>query len=218
MVKGLSGDNMAEQFRDLGEHVIVWLTVQTEGCEGIIPFSSTLKALVESNKKALLTHYPKHTTVINLTPSQLFNFISPPAVEDEDDIIYTTIVELRASLLAAIMCNTAPADSQHNPLGLNVNVDMESVLELGLKPATTPSSNTDRQEAKRHLMCTSFCPTAGVTLLDLRDTITEVLAEKNEFQPESFSNQLTATSNMLSESIDVINRASNWPQAYADTP
>ena len=217
-VKGSSDDNMAEHFRELGKHAISWLTVQTEGCEGIVPFSAALQTLVAANKKALLTIYPKHTAVINLTPSQLFTFISPPAVEDEDDAIYTTIVELRARLLAATMRNTATAASQQNPLGLNVDVDMESVLELGLKPTATPASNTDRQEAKLRLMCASFCPTAGVTLLDLRDTIAEVLAEKKEFQPESFSNQLTATSNMLSQSMDAVNRSSNWPQAYADTP
>ena len=67
-------------------------------------------------------------------------------------------------------------------------------------------------------MCTSFYPTAGVTILDLRDTIACVLAKKKEFQPESFSKQLTATSNMLTQSMDAVNRSSNWPQAYADTP
>ena len=116
------------------------------------------------------------------------------------------------------MRNTATAASQQNPLGLNIDVDMESVLELGIKPTATPVSNTDRQEAKLHLMCASFCPTARVTLLDLRDTIAEVLAELKEFQPESFSNQLTVTSNMLSQSMDAINRASNWQQAYVYTP
>ena len=95
---------------------------------------------------------------------------------------------------------------------------MESVMELGLKPIATPASNTDRQEAKLRLICASFCPTVGVTLLDLRDTIAGVLAEKKEFQPELFSNQLTATSNMLSQTMDAVNRSSNWPQAYADTP
>jgi len=144
-VKRSSDDNMAEHFRDLKEHAIAWLTIQTEGCKGIVTFSSALQALVESNMKALATHYPKHTAVIDLTPSQLFTFISPPAVEDEHDAIYTTIVKLKASLLAATMRNTATAASQHNPLGLNVDVDMESVLELGLKPAMTPSSNTGAQ-------------------------------------------------------------------------
>jgi hypothetical protein len=114
-VKGLSDDNMAEHFRELGKHAIAWLTVQTEGCEGIVPFSAPLQALVESNKKALLTLYPKHTAIIDLTPSQLLTFISPPAVEDEDDAIYATIYELRASILAATMRNAATAASQQNP-------------------------------------------------------------------------------------------------------
>jgi len=58
-------------------------------------------------------------------------------------------------------------------------------------------------------MCASFCPTDGVMLFDLRDTIAKVLEEKKEFQLESFSNQLTATSNLLAQYMDAVNRASN---------
>ena len=80
---------------------------------------------------------------------------------------------------------------------------MESVLELGLKPASTPSSNTDHQEARLCLMCASLCPTAGVMLFDLR-----ILQQPTHCDKQS----------MLSQSMYAIKRASNWPQAYADTP
>ena len=216
-VKGSSDDNMAEHFCELGKHAIAWLTIQTEGTEGILPFDLALQTAVVSNKVALDHHYPSATAVIDLTASPLFTFISPPAEEDEDDAIYCTIAELKAQLQAATLRNTAFALSQTNPLGLNVDLDMDSVGGMGLK-ATTPTGNTDRQEAKLRLTCASYCPTDGVTLFDLRDSITEVLAEKKEYQPESLSNQLTATSNTLSLSMDAVNRAANWPQAYSDTP
>ena len=58
-VKGSSEENMTGHFRDFNDHALAWLTVQTEGSADIVPFNATLQALVESNKKSLLTLYPK---------------------------------------------------------------------------------------------------------------------------------------------------------------
>jgi len=118
---------------------------------------------------------------------------------------------------AAALRNMAAA-SPADPIGINVDMaDMDSVIGLGAKPATS-ATNTDRQQAKLRLLCASYCETTGVTLFDLRDEITDVLADRKENQAESISNQLAATSNGLALTMDAINRAANWPLAYADTP
>jgi len=98
--------------------------------------------------------------------------------EDKEDAIYSTIAELKAQIQAATLHNTAVVASQVNPLGLNVDLDMETVGGLGLKAITAPTGNTDRQEAKLCLTCASYCPTNRITLFDLRDSIMEVLAKK----------------------------------------
>ena len=153
-----------------------------------------------------------------MTPTQLFDYKSPPAVGEEDNAIYITIVELRAQLKAAVARNTGPLPSRGDPLGINIDLDMESVQDLDLKhPPATPS-NTKRQEAKLRLMCAGYCPTKGVALFDLKDSIKEVLSKCKDHQPESLSNQLASTSNLLAQSMDAVNRSANWPTAYADAP
>jgi len=67
-------------------------------------------------------------------------------------------------------------------------------------------------------MCAGYCPTKGVNLFDLKDSIKEVLSERKDHQPESLSNQLASTSTLLAQSMDAVNRSANWPIAYADTP
>jgi len=69
MVKGSSDDNMAEHFRDLGKHAIAWLTIQTKGSDGVLPFNLALQTAVEANKVELDLHYPNTKAVINLTQS-----------------------------------------------------------------------------------------------------------------------------------------------------
>ena len=66
-VKGSSDDNMAEHFRDLGKHAIAWLTIQTKGSDGVLPFNLALQTAVEANKVELDLHYPNTKAVINLT-------------------------------------------------------------------------------------------------------------------------------------------------------
>ena len=215
--KGVLDDNMAEHFRDLGKHAIAWANIATDLADGVIPFNPEIQKLAVDNKVDFGVHFPKHTSTITLTTSQAMHFGTPPAVEDEDDAITATIQELRAQMKAATVRNTAtnnPAD----PIGINVDVeDMDSVIGLGTKPTAT-STNTDRQQAKLRLLCASYCETNGVALFNLRDTITDVLIDKKDNQAESISNQLTATSNALALTMDAINRAANWPQAYSDTP
>jgi len=165
MVKGSSDNNMAEHCCDLGKHTIIWLTIQTEGTEGVLPFSLALQTVVVANKVALDLHYPNTPAIINLTQSQLFTFISPLAEEDEDDAIYGTVAELKAQLQAATLRNTTVAASQVNPLGLNGGLDMDSIGGLGLKTAAASTGNTDCQEAKLHLTCASYCPPTGSPFL-----------------------------------------------------
>jgi hypothetical protein len=217
-VKGKSDENMAEHFRDLGEHAHAWMMIQTEGHEGVVPFNAELQKLAEDNRATFATHYPKYAAKIDLTPTQLFDFTSPPPEDDEDDAIYTTIVELRAQLKAAVVRNTGPGPSRGDPLGINVDVDNDSFMDLGIKNPPATQSSTERQEAKLRLMCPSYCPTKGVGLFDLKTAIKEVLSERKDHQPESLSNQLASTSNLLAQSMDAVNRSANWPTAYADTP
>jgi len=217
-VKGEPDDNMAEHFRDISEHALAWMMIQTEGHEGVLPFSADLQKLCVDNRTLFGAHYPKYAANITLTPTQLFNYTSPPAEDDEEDAIYTTMIELRAQLKAAVVRNTGPLPSRGDPLGLNVDLDMDSVLDLGLKQPPATTSNTERQEAKLRLMCAGYCPTKGVHLFDLKDSIKEVLSERKDHQPESLSNQLASTSTLLAQSMDAVNRSANWPIAYADTP
>jgi len=217
-VKGESDDNMAEHFHDISEHALAWLMIQTEGHEGVLPFSADLQKLCVDNRTLFGAHYPKYAANITLTPTQLFDYKSPHAVDKEDNAIYTTIVELHAQLKADVVRNTGSLPSRGDPLGINVDLDMESVQDLGLEhPPATPS-NTKRQDAKLHLMCAGYCPTKGVALFDLKDSIKEVLSERKDHQPESLSNQLASTSTLLAQSMDAVNRSANWPIAYADTP
>ena len=215
--KGTLDDNMAEHFRDLGKHAIAWANMVTDMAEGVLPFEPELQTLAVTHKADFGTHFPKYTSAITLTTSQAMHFSTPPAVEDDDDAITATIQELRAQMKAAALRNMAAA-SPADPIGINVDMaDMDSVIGLGAKPATS-ATNTDRQQAKLRLLCASYCETTGVTLFDLRDEITDVLADRKENQAESISNQLAATSNGLALTMDAINRAANWPLAYADTP
>ena len=217
-VKGSSDDNMAEHFRDTSEHALTWLMIQTEGHEGVQPFSADLQKLCIDNRTLFGAHYPKYASKITLTQTQLFNYTSPPAEDDEEDAIYTTMVELRAQLKAAVMRNTGPLPGRGDPVGLNVDLDMDSVLDLSLKNPPATTSTNERQEAKLRLMCSGYCPTKGVILFDLKESIKEVLTERKENQPESLSNQLASTSTLLAQSMDAVNRSANWPIAYADTP
>ena len=213
VVKGASDDNLAEHFRDLGPHAKAWFTIMTQGHTGIHPFSIDLQKAVTTNQLALKTAYPKHRANITLTLDNLFAFKPAPAEDDEDDAIFPTLAKLRSQLQEAISRN-APA--MHNPLDLNVDMDLESVVDMGTK-TPTPTS-TDRMEAKLRLICASYTPAEGVTLYNLRDSVKEVLAERKEHQAESLSNQLIATSNAMSCSMDAINRSASWPLAYAETP
>ena len=115
-------------------------------------------------------------------------------------MIYPTLSELCSKLRDATIRN-APA--AQNPLDLNVNMDLDSVINKSHKTPT--HATTERQEAKLRLIYASYCPTDGVTLYNLRDSIKEVLSERKEHQSESLSNQLFVTSNAISIAMDAIN-------------
>ena len=212
VVKGTSDDNMAEHFRELGPHAEAWFTIMTMGHPGIHPFSIELQTCITANQLAMKGHYPKYKCLITLTRDYLFLFRAAPAEEDEDDAIYPALAELRSRLREATIRNTPAVQP---PLGFDVNMDLDSVADLVQK---APASTTDRMEAKLRLICAGYTPTGGITLYDLRESIKDVLTERKEHQAESLSNQLIATSNSMSLSMDAINRSASWPLAYAETP
>ena len=82
-------------------------------------------------------------------------------------------------------------------------MDLDSVVDV--PPKTSAPASTERQEAKLRLICASYCPTEGVTLYNLKDSIKEVLSERKEHQSKSWINQLFATSNAMAVNMDATN-------------
>ena len=57
-----------------------------------------------------------------------------------------------------------------------------------------------------------------MTLFNLGNNIKEMLSKQKEHQAESLSNQLLATNNVMSTTMNAINQAASWSSAYTTTP
>ena len=67
-------------------------------------------------------------------------------------------------MTAAVLHNTSPTLQQDFPLSLNLDVDVDSIFDIGAKLATT-ITYTERQEAKLQLLCTGYFLQVGVASL-----------------------------------------------------
>ena len=127
-------------------------------------------------------------------------------------------MELRAQLAECVTRNMPAPTAIHQPLPSNIDADLDSVMFMGAKSPTTTASTTDRHESKLRLMCASYFEEDGVGLFDLKDCVKEIMALGKISQPEALCNRLSATSKMLANTMDAINRCADWPSFYIVTP
>ena len=135
--------------------------------------------------------------------------------EDEDEEISVTLAGLRAMLTECVCHNTPTPLPVQAVMTSAMNEDADSVSGL-VKPSQ--SSNQDRYEAKLHLMCVPYTGEDGIGLLDLNDSVRKMMALKKVAQAEAFCNLLAATGGELADTMDAINRKTDWPAAYHSTP
>lgn len=189
--------------------------------ESVVPFSPAFQQLAIENKLALGNIFPTLPVSIGYTLAPTAVLRSLPAdldEDDEDDGIAFAVQDVQNNLRACVARNVPPPSQQQFQPPQNIDVDgMDSMAGGNVAPSTQSSTN-ERIEAKLRLMCAGYSKGGGVLLFELNDSIRETLALDSKSRAEALGNFLDAESDALADTLDAINRQSDWPESYKAAP
>jgi hypothetical protein len=218
--KGSADDTMVGAFEEqnglLGK---AWLIIMGTLDPGVLPFDAALQKAVHDNMTTLDSHCPKIGSKAALATHPHVSMASPPLEVDDDHPMKPALDRqanhVNTCLKKNFMSQLPPAVHQA-PIQ---QLDIQSMTGGdAIATPTTSAVNVDRHESKLRLFCAGFnAETNTIILHDLRDPIKSTLHHNKTTQTESFSNQLSARSDKLADSLDRVNNLSEWPD-YSNTP